>query len=263
MSDWPITVVAHWRYPGYNRRDMEITGIWLIGSLWLGAASFVTRGEVNSRLVVLVAIVVAYLVWPWVRRRPAEYEMVLEPDRLRVREASAGTPAITMSRGDPGELFVAEAGFDWRERWLSLRTSADRDVVHLRAGNAAVRFNGLDAVTDAWWDAYMPPGTSRRAPPAALQVTPLLGTWWGRERRWSLRRHSTTRHAWKEPDVRGFPAWDRRQRRNAGLAVIGVITFGFVLITVLGSGGWTIADLVTVGPPVLAAFVLGVRSALG
>ena len=157
-SDWPITVVAHWRYPGYNRRDMEMYGIWLIGSVWVGAASFVTRGEVDPQLVVIAAVVVAYLVWPWVRRRPAEYEMVLEPERLLVRDASAGTPEITMARGASGELFVAEAGFDWRERWLSLRTGADRDVVHIRAGNAAVRFSGLDHADDAWWDTNMPPG---------------------------------------------------------------------------------------------------------
>jgi hypothetical protein len=207
MSDWPITVVAHWRYPGYNRRDMEMYGISLIGSVWVGAASFVTRGEVDPQLVGFAAIVVAYLVWPWVRRRPAEHEMVLEPERLRIRDVSAGTPEITMARGAPGELFVAEAGFDWRERWLSLRTGADRDVVHLRAGNAAVRFTGLDDANDAWWSTNMPPGTSRRAPPGTLQVTPLLGTWWGRDRRWSLRGRSSTRRAWKEPDLPDFPSW--------------------------------------------------------
>jgi len=62
-------------------------------------------------------------------------------------------------------------------------------------------------------------------------------TWWGRDRRWSLRGRSSKRHAWTEPDLRGFPSWDSRQRRNAGLGVVGVITFGFVTVTMLGSGG--------------------------
>jgi hypothetical protein len=112
----------------------------------------------------------------------------------------------------------------------------------------------------------MPAGTSRAAPPAALPVTPLLAAWWPRpDLRWSLHGRSSRRRPWKEPDIRAYASWDRRQRRSAALAVSGTLFFGFALVTaigiVTGTGGWTADDLIIFGPPVVAALVISFRGA--
>lgn len=58
----------------------------------------------------------------------------------------------------------------------------------------------------------------------------MLGAWWPHpDRRASVRGNMSIHRRWAEPSPRGYPAWDRHQRRlYAG--VFGAFMFFFVVI---------------------------------
>jgi hypothetical protein len=262
-TDWPITVIALCHDPGYSVREVRWWSYALAGVLWLIGATLVLETRTDPRGFLLVVLIVGWIGWQWFRRRPADLELILGPDRLRIRDTLAGTPATQLEREDAGALLAAESGVDWRERFLMLTDENGQEVLRLRAGRAAVVFPDARDAPESWWRSVMPPGTSPERPPSHLSATALIGTWWPRpDQRWSVRGSAGVPRPWGEGDLATYEAWDRRQRRRNGLLVIGIVLVGIVLATVFGSGSWTVADLIVVGPPLLAFLVLLVREVL-
>ena len=66
-----------------------------------------------------------------------------------------------------------------------------------------------------------------------MSVTALIGAWWPHpQRRMSVRGNAAVRRRWEEPDLGGFAAWDRKQRRLYA-AVFGAFMLFFLVIGIL------------------------------
>ena len=255
--EWPITVVARWRDPGFSIGDSAFYVVVAVGLVWLTCVPALFGGRVDPRGPIVALLVAAIMGGRWARRQPADLELELGPERLRIRTRSANAFAEALDRADAGALFAAESGLDWHERFVFMTDSAGRYLPRIRARFAAVEFVDQEAATDAWWKATMPAGTSREAPPAILPVTGLLGAWWpNSESRASIRGEANVQRQWKEGELVSLPAWERRQRRFSGamLLVVMAVPLG---LAILGSTTWTLADLVTVGPLLLGGLAAG------
>jgi hypothetical protein len=255
--DWPITVVAHWIDPGYSRFELRLGVGFAAAFLWIAGASAILRGRFEAGLFVIPLIVAAWLGWRWLRRRPAEIDLVLEPTRLRIRDGAAAS-WVELPRSHPGSLLAAERSLDWQERDLVLIDPAERVGVRPRAGICDVRFLNATDASDAWWRATMPAGTSRDQPPATLPATSLIGAWWPNPNdRWSIRGNLGFRSRWKEADLIGYAAWELRERRKNALIVIATLLFAGAA-AIAAAGPLSDAEIVTFVPP----FAIGLGAAV-
>jgi hypothetical protein len=261
QTDWPLTVVARWKDPGFSERELRWFGVLFICVLWMFTATLVFERRLSPALFGLAILVAAPLAWQWIRRRPADLEMVLEPDRLRLRGVVSATPSIELLRRHAGALMAAESGVDWRERFVLLTDDADREVARFRARNATVEFRDVSSVSESWWRSTMPPGTAARVPPTELSTTALLGAWWPRpDRRRSVRGSFHVLRPWKESDLSTYEAWDRRERRQAGLLIIGALLFTYAL-AIIGVR-WSMTDALVYVPPGVIGLALLLRGVL-
>jgi len=96
QTDWPLTVVARWNDPGFSERELRWFGVLFIGVLWMFAATLVLKRRLSPVLFGLAILAAAPFAWQWIRRRPADLEMVLEPDRLRLRGVVTATATIEL-----------------------------------------------------------------------------------------------------------------------------------------------------------------------
>lgn len=261
QSDWPITIVARWTDPGHSERELRWFGLLFVGVLWMFAATLVFDRRVSPALLGLAILVAAPLAWQWIRRRPADLEMVLEPDRLRLRGVLSAASDIELLRKHAGALMAAESGVDWRERFVLLTDDADREVARFRARNARVEFRDASDASESWWRSTMPPGTAPRMPPMELSTTALLGAWWPRpDRRRSVRGSFHVLRPWKESGLATYETWDRRERRQAGLLIIGALLLPYALAII--AIPWSIIDAVVFAPPGLVGLALVLRGML-
>ena len=107
----------------------------------------------------------------------------------------------------------------------------------------------------------MPPDTEPRMPPTELSTTALLGAWWPRpDRRHSVRGTFHIQRPWKESDLATHEAWDRRERRQAGLLMIGTLLFTYAL-AIIGVR-WSITDALVYVPPGVVGVALLLRGVL-
>jgi hypothetical protein len=229
--------------------------------LWAFAATFAFQEHLSPVQFGLVLLIAASFAWQWLRRRPADLEMVLEPDRLRLRGVVSTTPTIELLRRHAGMLIAAESGIDWRERFVVLTDDADREVARFRARIASVAFRDVNNASESWWRSTMPLDTEPRMPPTELSTTALLGAWWPHpDHRRSVRGSFQVARPWKESDLASYAAWDRRERRRAGLLFIGVLLFIYALaITQLP---WSMSNAVVLVPPGVVSLVLVLRGVL-
>ena len=261
QTDWPITVVARWKDPGISERELRWVGVLFIGLLWMFAATLVLERRLSPALFGLAILVAAPFLWQWIRRRPADLEMVLEPDRLRLRGVVGATSTIELLRQNAGALMAAEGGVDWRERLVLLTDGADREVARFRARNAKVEFRDVSNASESWWRSTMPPDSEPRTPPTELSTTALLGAWWPRpDRRRSVRGSFHVLRPWKESDLSTYEAWDRRERRQAGLLIIGALSFTYALPII--TLPWSLTDAVVFLPPGVIGLALLLRGLL-
>ena len=255
--DWPITVVARWHDPGFSVRDAAVYAVIAIGLVWITTVPALLGGRVDLRGPVVAVLVGAMFGWRWFRRRPADLELELGPERLRIRTRAANAFAEQLDRADAGALFAAETGLDWHERYVFMTDRSGRSLPRIRAREAAIEFVDKAGATDSWWGSTMPPGTSQSAPPERLPVTGLLGAWWpDPEARASIRGEANVRRKWKEGELVSLADWERRQRRLHGVILTG-LTGVPLLLSVVFSASWTIASLVAVGPLLLVGLAAG------
>lgn len=107
----------------------------------------------------------------------------------------------------------------------------------------------------------MPPDTEPRMPPTELSTTALLGAWWPRpDRRHSVRGTFHVLRRWKESNLATYEAWDRRERRQAGLLTIGALLFTYAL-AIIGVP-WSMIDAVVYVPPGVVGLALLLRGVL-
>lgn len=261
-TGWPLTVVARLIDPGYSEREIRWWATVLLGSLWMIGSTIALEGRLDRRLLVVALLVGGLIGWQWLRRRPTDFEVVLEPDRLRVRDLLAGTPAVQIPRQGAGALLAAETGPDWRERLVLLTDDASREVLRCRASTAALQFRNTADASESWWGSNMPPGTSPQTPPSVVSAPALLGAWWPRlDQRWSVRGSLSVRRPWKEGDLATYAAWDRRQRRQNGLLLAGLLLFVYGL-AIVATWPSTVAEAVEFLPPGIVGLALAVRSVL-
>jgi hypothetical protein len=257
-----VTVIARWHYPGVGLRELRWWAFVLAALIWMVAALIVLEQRWSLQLTVLAAALGAWIGWRWLRRTPADLEVILEPDRLRFRKVGAESLALELLREDTGALLAAETGVDWRERYLLLADKDGREVLRVRAGLAQVAFPDAEATSANWWRSTMPSGSSPGSPPHSLPVTALVGAWWPwPDRRRSLRGSLGSQHPWKEASLGSFEAWDRRQRRLNGLLVIGLLVFVYVG-AIVGTQSWTVSEIVAFGGPGIVGLALLVRALL-
>ena len=255
--DWPITVVARWHDPGFSVRDAAVYVAIAVALVWMTSVPALLGGRVDLRGPVVAVLAGAILGWRWVRRRPADLELELGPERLRIRTSAPNAFAEQLDRADAGALFAAETGLDWHERFVFMTDKTGRYLPRIRARWAAVEFVDQARATDAWWKATIPPGASQSAPPTRLPVTGLLGAWWpSSESRASIRGEANVRRKWKEGELASLPDWERRQRRLHGAILTGLVGVP-LLLAVLFSTSWTIASVVSVVPLLLVGLAAG------
>jgi hypothetical protein len=260
-TEWPITVVARWKDPGVSERELRWFGVLFLGVLWMFAATLVLERRLSLGLLGLAILVAAPFAWQWVRRRPSDLEMFLEPDRLRVRGLATATPTVELLRQHAGALVAEESGVDWRERFVVLTDDADRVVARFRARKARVEFREVGNASDSWWRSTMPPETEPRMPPTELSTTALLGAWWPQpDRRRSARGDFRVLRPWKEFDLRTYEAWDQRERRQAGFIMIGALLFIYFL-AIMGVP-WSMTDVFVFAPPGAIGIALLLRGVL-
>jgi hypothetical protein len=234
----------------------------LIGWLWILVATIIFEGRVEPGLVVVALLLGGWLGWQWIRRRAAAFQMILGPAELWIREAAPGSTAVEVPRHAAGALLAAESGLDWRERLIVLTDEEGQELVRFRAGLASVQVRDTAGATESWWRSNMPPMTSPRTPPSVVSAVALLGAWWPRpDQRWSVRGSFGARRPWREGDLAGYDAWDRRQRRQNGLVLALLLLFVYGL-TIVGAWPLTLADAVTYLPPGVTGLVLATRMAL-
>jgi hypothetical protein len=260
--NWPITVVARWKDHGYSQREVRWWVALLVAWLWMGGATLVFEGRLDPRVPIVALLLGIWIGWTLFRRHAADLEMVVEPDRLRFRDITAGTPTVEVPRREAGELLAAESGLDWHVRLMVVTDASGRELLRFRAGNAAVQFRDTEGASPSWWRSNMPPHTTPSAPPSILSTTALLGTWWPRlDHRWSVRGSLGVRRAWIESSLSNYAAWDRRQRRHNALLLGGVLLFvyGLAIVTT-----WpvTVSEAIAFLPPGLVGLAIAVRGVL-
>jgi uncharacterized membrane protein HdeD (DUF308 family) len=65
---------------------------------------------------------------------------------------------------------------------------------------------------------------------------------------------------WKESDLATYEAWDRRERRQAGLLIIGALLFIYALATI--AVPWSTIDALVFLPPGVVGLALVLRGVL-
>jgi hypothetical protein len=262
-TDWPITVVVRWKDHGFSQRDIRWWAYLLAGFVWITGGTLLLEGRLDFRLLLLLGLLGGRIAWQWARRRPGDFEMILEPEQVLIRDLAGGAPAIPLPRQRAGALLAFESGLDWRERLVLMTDDADQEVYRLRAAYRPVQVRDAAGATGSWWRSNMPADTSPLMPPTALSITALLGAWWPNpNRRSSVRGTSNIRRPWREGDLSTYAAWDRRQRRLYGLVLISLVVFVYGLAFV-GSWPWTVTEAVEFLPPGLIGLALGARNVLG
>lgn len=262
QAEWPITVVARWKDPGYSERELRWRASLPAAWLWIGGATRVLEGGLDPRFIVIAFLLTAWIGWPLIRRHPADLELVLEPYRLRFRDVAAGKPSVQVAGRDAGTLLVYESGLDWRVRLVLVTDRSGRELLRFRAGNADVQFLDADSSSESWWRANMPSNTSPLAPPPILSATALLGTWWPQpDQRFSVRGSYNVRRRWSEGGLRDYAAWDGRQRRYAARLLGGVLLFTYTL-AIATTWPVTVSETIAYLPPGLVGFMLAIRGVL-
>jgi hypothetical protein len=263
QTDWPITVVARWKDPGYSERELRWRVAVLIAWLWMGGTTFVLERHVDPRVVLFAVLLAAWVGWPLIRRHPAELELVLEPDRLRFRDIAAGTPTVNVARRDAGTLLVGESGLDWRVRAVLVTDVSGRELLRFRAGNAAVQFRNADGTSESWWRSNMPPNTNVLTPPSILSATALLGAWWPQpDQRWSVRGSYNVRRSWSEGGLSNYASWDARQRQHNSFLLGGGLLFVYAL-AIVTTWPFTASEAIAYLLPGFVGLALAIRGVLG
>ena len=141
---WPITVVARWIDPGYSRREWVWELAVVAAIAWMGLAGVVVGGWAHVVLVGIAGISGVALAWRRIRSRPDPNELVLEPERLRVRQGVGG-PWLELPRKNANVLVAAETGLDWRDRNVALTDATGRVLVRR---TCRLNANGIGARRD-------------------------------------------------------------------------------------------------------------------
>jgi hypothetical protein len=261
LSDWPITIDARWTDLGYSPLEVRVGLAFAAAFVWMTAATLALAGRVDARLVVVPVVIGVWLGWRWIRRRPSDIEVVLEPERMRIRHG-ASAAWTELRRDDAGVRLAAETGLDWNERLLVLADSSGQEFLRTRARTGAVQVPDVSAARDAWWRATMPAGSSPQQPPTSLPVTALIGTWWPQpDARRSIRGNLGLTSRWKEPDLVGYSSWDRRQRRLNNLLVVATLLFVYGLAIAMTSP-LSGTEIVAFLPPGVIGVVVCLRNIL-
>ena len=258
--EWPITVITRWTDLGYSAFEARAGLALAAALLWMTGVFLALEGHLYRWFLVVPLLIGAWLAWRWVRRRPAEVDLVIEPERLRIRDG-VGAAWTELRRGDAGQLLAAETGLDWNDRLIVLGDSFGREVLRSRARFCVVRFPDSVSASEAWWRATMPAGSTREQPPTTLPVTPLLGSWWpDPAARHSVRGNLGVRSAWREPDLVQYPSWNRRQRRLNSLILVATLVFVYG-ITIAITRPLTLTEWVAFLPPAAIAIAVAARAA--
>lgn len=237
-DEWPLTIVATWTDRGLDLLELRSAMVLFVAGVWATAVVLTIDGHFDSQVAMLAVLGAGALAWQRRRYRPASFEMNLSPRSVRLREtAQARQQVYELARERAGWLTAAESGLDWHDRRLRLTDDAGREIAQFRARPARIQVIPDSAEGKAWVRRNLPyPATATTAP-----VTALLGAWWPHPgRRASVRGNMSIHRRWAEPSPRGYPAWDRRQRRlyagAFGAFMLFFVVIGIALPMSLGEG---------------------------
>ncbi|MGH2500331.1 MAG: hypothetical protein ACRDF0_09630 [Candidatus Limnocylindria bacterium] len=213
-EEWPVTLIANWVDPGMDVLERRCAVVLLAAGAWVAGASWLLDGRPELRILAVGVLGTAVVGWRAMRNRRVALELVLSPNSARIRESrESDVRTHALPREGAGRLTASESGLDWHDRRLALFDTADRLIAQFKARYASVTARSDSAEGDAWLQKHLP-GVSR-GKKGQVSVTALIGTWWPHpERRLSIRGSADVRRRWAEPDLLGFAAWDRKQRRQ-------------------------------------------------
>lgn len=237
-DNWPVSLVAKWTDPGVDLLEFRSAVALLAAGVWATGAQLVIDGQVDVRLLALGIFAAGVVGWRARRNRRVALELVLAPHSARLREIrGAEVRSHELPRHRAAWLTASESGLDWRDGGLALFDDAGRQIADFKARLATVTARSDSADGDAWLQSHLPQVDYREVD--RVSVTALVGAWWPHpQRRLSVRGSAAVRHRWKEPDLRGFAAWDRKQRRLYaavfGAFMLFLLVMGILLLMPLG-----------------------------
>lgn len=258
-AEWPATVVANWTDPGIDLLELRSAVVLLAAGAWATGAQLIVGGGVDVRFLSLGIIASGIVGWRAMRKPRANLELVLSPNSLRVSERrGAHVRTHELPRNRAGWLTAGESGLDWRDRMLALFNDADQSIANFKARLASVKARSDSAEGDAWLGTHLP--GADRGGQGRVSVTSLVSAWWPYpERRVSVRGNAAVRRRWEEPDLGGFSAWDRKQRRlYAG--VFGAFMLFFLVIAIVSP--MSLGEAIAYFPLVVGGLAFAVRHLL-
>lgn len=200
--EWSATVVARWTVPWIDwgraaagliiaaAAVTALLGGWGRGSAWAGL------------LMGAIAIWALWSVGRAIAQLPVRdtSTITLDPDRLTLESGTKGGQRVVLDRARAGWLVADEITEDWRVRQLALYGEDDRLVGSVVGAMARleVRANGTPGARDL---------------PSELPLAVLVGAWWPHPARRMTRQGTAgIQLRWRDPDIAGFEAHERRSR---------------------------------------------------
>lgn len=251
-TDWPVTVTASWIDPRIDQLELRSAIVVLAAGAWIAGSSLILDGRSEIRILALGLVVGAVVAWRALRNRRSALELILSPETARLREGrGADTRTHELARQRAGWLTAGETGLDWHDRGLGLFDDADRLVAKFKGRPAHMAVRSDSSAGDAWVQANLP--RADRTAQDVASVTALVGMWWPHpERRLSIRGNASVRRRWEEPDLAGYAAWDRKQRRLYA-AAFGAFMLFFLVIGLVSP--MPLSEQIAFLPPVVAGLV--------